>query len=88
MKRLQNPWLRAAVQIARPDGIAVDSQGNVFVAASGLAMVLKIDTNGPVNLVASQVDVTVPSGIAAAAQAPLILAQSGSSPGGVTIPVQ
>jgi len=36
-----------------------------------------------------QVNVTVPSGIAASAQAPLILTQSGrSSPAGVTIPVQ
>jgi len=41
-----------AVQIARPDGIAVDSQGIVFVAAGGLAMILKIDTSGVVSVVA------------------------------------
>jgi uncharacterized protein (TIGR03437 family) len=36
-----------------------------------------------------QVNVTVPSGIPASAQAPLILTQSGrSSPAAVTIPVQ
>jgi uncharacterized protein (TIGR03437 family) len=41
-----------AVQIARPSGIAADSQGNVYVSASGLSLVLKIDPNGVVSVVA------------------------------------
>lgn len=39
-------------QLAQPYGVAVDSHGNVFIAATGLQMILKVDAHGIITVVA------------------------------------
>jgi uncharacterized protein (TIGR03437 family) len=39
-------------QLAQPYGVAVDSHGNVFIAATGLQMILKVDIHGIITVVA------------------------------------
>jgi hypothetical protein len=41
-----------AAQLVGPNNVAVDGQGNVYFSASGLAMVLKVATNGIISVVA------------------------------------
>src|ERR1035441_5210392 len=44
--------LATAAQLVGPKYVAVDGQGNVYLSASGLSMVLKVGSNGIISVVA------------------------------------
>src|ERR1700690_99265 len=41
-----------AVQFGQPAGVAIDQAGNVYIAAPGQSMVLKVATNGTISVAA------------------------------------